>query len=238
MSHLELLAVNVTLTITIFADSMRWCVSNEHDHLSGMLPPVHGQRLVQPRRNRLRPIPSPRRVQRGQILADLGDVGREAEVLEDPGVILRRMVAVGYEPDAQVLWLLELARVEDMRADFLDVACRGGYVAALASRAILDENEVAVEGRGLLVSQHVCTIGLPSAQSREGITNEQHTASFCWGHGAFLVAPALAERVLHCCPHNQDPRLRTSFGVEFRICLLRELVMMIKIPVVKCRVKS
>ena len=57
------------------------------------------------------------------------------------------MVAVRDEPDAQVLLLLELARVKDVRADLLDVARRGCDVAPLAACAVLYEDEVA-EGKG------------------------------------------------------------------------------------------
>lgn len=85
---------------------MRWGVSNKHHHLSGMLPPVHGQRLMQPCGDSLGPIASSRCVQRRQILTDLRDIRSEAKVLVHPCVVLRRMVAVSYESNAQVLLLL------------------------------------------------------------------------------------------------------------------------------------
>lgn len=77
---------------------------------------------MQPCGDSLGPIASSRCIQRRQILTDLRDIRSEAKVLVHPCVVLRRMVAVRYEPNAQVLLLLQLARVEDMRADFLDVA--------------------------------------------------------------------------------------------------------------------
>ncbi len=53
------------------------------------------------------------------------------------------MVPVGYESNAEVLLLLQFSRMEDMRADFFDVACCGGYVASLAACAVLDKDKVA-----------------------------------------------------------------------------------------------
>ena len=33
------------LTIPVFTDAVRWCISDEHDHLARLLPPVHLERL-------------------------------------------------------------------------------------------------------------------------------------------------------------------------------------------------
>jgi hypothetical protein len=128
---------------------MRGRIRNEHHHLARILPPVHIQRLRERRRDRLGPIAAARRIQRRQVLVHRADVAREAKVLGDVRVVLRRVVAEGDEPDAQVLRRLQLARLEDVRADGLDVLRRGGDVGALAPCAVLDKYKITVAARGV-----------------------------------------------------------------------------------------
>lgn len=100
--------------------------------------------LCEGRRDRLWSVSAAAGIQRAQIPLDLADVGREAKVLGDIGVVLWRMIAVRDEADAEVLLRLELARLEYMLADGLDVLGRGRDVAALAACAVLDKDEVSV----------------------------------------------------------------------------------------------
>lgn len=77
----------------------------------------------------------------------LRDVGREAKILGDVRVVLRRVVAVRDEADAEVFAGLQLAGLVDVVANLFDVLRRRCDVAALAARAVLHEDEVAVWGR-------------------------------------------------------------------------------------------
>jgi hypothetical protein len=107
-----------------------------------MLPPLHIQRLVHTRRDRLRTVPTPRRVQRLQMALHFLHIGREPKVLCDIRVVLRWVVPEGDKPDAEVIPRCEFSGLVDVFADQLDVLRRGGDVAALAARAVLDENEI------------------------------------------------------------------------------------------------
>ncbi len=75
----------------------------------------------------------------------LVDIGREAKVARHVSVVLRWVIAIGDEADAQVLAGLQFARLVDVVTDELDVLRRGGDVGTLASGAVLHEDEVAVE---------------------------------------------------------------------------------------------
>jgi hypothetical protein len=73
---------------------------------------------------------------------DLVNVRRKAKVARHVGVILRWVVAIGDEADAQVFAGLQLARLEDVFADELDVFRRGGNVGSLAAGAVLYKDEI------------------------------------------------------------------------------------------------
>jgi len=74
---------------------------------------------------------------------DLVNIGRKTKIACYVGVILRWVIAIGDEADAQVLAGLQLARLKDVLADELDVFCRGGNVGSLAASAVLDKDEIA-----------------------------------------------------------------------------------------------
>ena len=131
-------------TIPVFANAVRRRVGDEHDHLARLLPPVHFERLRKTRGHRLRPVAASRSVQTGEVAVYLVDIGREAKVARHPGVVLRRVIAIGDEADAQVLAGLQLARLVNVVADELDVLCRGGNVGPLAPGAVLHKDEIAV----------------------------------------------------------------------------------------------
>jgi hypothetical protein len=52
---------------------------------------------------------------------DLVNIGRKAKIACHVGVVLRWVIAIGDEADAQVLAGLQLARLKDVLADELDV---------------------------------------------------------------------------------------------------------------------
>jgi len=133
-------------TISIFSNPMRWRIRDKHDHLARVLPPVHVESLRKGSSDCLRAISTTTRVERTQVAVDLTNVGREAKVLGDVGVVLGRVIAKGDEAYTEVFSTLKLAALEDVCADLLDVAGRGGDVAALATCAILDEDEIAAGG--------------------------------------------------------------------------------------------
>jgi hypothetical protein len=74
----------------------------------------------------------------------LVDIGRKAKVARHVSVVLRWVIAIGDEADAQVFAGLQLARLVDVVTDELDVLRRGGDVGTLASGAVLYEDEIAV----------------------------------------------------------------------------------------------
>ena len=78
---------------------------------------------------------------------DLVDVGREAKVARHISVVLRRVIAIGDEADAQVPAGLQLARLIDVVADELDVLGRRGDVRPLAPGAVLHKDEIAMRMR-------------------------------------------------------------------------------------------
>ena len=47
------------LTIAVFANAMRWCVGDEHDHFARLLPPVHLERLREAGGDRLGSVAAP-----------------------------------------------------------------------------------------------------------------------------------------------------------------------------------
>ena len=132
------------LTIPVFANAMRWSVGDEHDHLARMLPPLHLQRLREARGDRLGSVAASRGVQAREIAVDLVDIGRKAKVARHVGVVLRRVIAIGDEADAQVLAGLQLARLVDVVTDKLDVLRCRGDVGPLAPGAVLNKDEIAV----------------------------------------------------------------------------------------------
>ncbi len=135
------------LTICVFANAVRWCVGDEHDHLARLLPPVHLQRLREASGDRLGTVAAARGVQAREVAVDLVNVRRKAKVARHVGVVLGRVIAKGDEADAQVLAGLQLARLVDVLADELDVLRRGGDVGPLAAGAVLDKDEIAAECR-------------------------------------------------------------------------------------------
>ena len=74
----------------------------------------------------------------------LVDIGRKAKVARHVSVVLRWVIAIRNEADAQVLAGLQLARLVDVVTDELDVLRRGGDVGTLAPGAVLHEDEIAV----------------------------------------------------------------------------------------------
>lgn len=78
----------------------------------------------------------------------LADIRREPKVFRDVGVILRRVIAKGNEAHAQVFLALQLARLEDVRADLLDIPRGRGDIAALATCTVLNKNEITGVLRG------------------------------------------------------------------------------------------
>lgn len=59
-------------------------------------------------------------------------------------MVLRWVIAIGDEADAQVLAGLQLARLVDVVTDELDVLRRRGDVGTLTPGAVLHEDEIAV----------------------------------------------------------------------------------------------
>lgn len=154
-------------TIAILSNAMRWGISNQHDHLARLRPPVHVQRLGQRCGDSLGPISTAARVQRPQVLLDLEDVRGETKVLRDIGMVLWGMIAVRDQANAQVLLRLQLSRFENMLGYNLDVLRRRRNVAALASCAILYKDEVSVQ------------VNIRSVGSRASFSTVQRTASSC-----------------------------------------------------------
>lgn len=130
------------LTISVFANAVRWCVCDEHDHLARTLPPVHLECLRKASGDRLGAISASRGVQAREVAVDLVDVGREAKVARHVSVVLRWVITIGDEADAQVVAGLQFARLADVVADELDVLRRGGNIRSLASGAVLHKNEI------------------------------------------------------------------------------------------------
>ena len=56
---------------------------------------------------------------------DLVNIGGKAKIACYVGVVLRWVITIGDEADAQVLAGLQLARLKDVLADELDIFCRG-----------------------------------------------------------------------------------------------------------------
>ena len=110
---------------------MRRGVRNENNHFARIRPPFHLKRLRECRSDGLGSIATPGRVQARQVLVHLRDVRGEPEVLRHVRVVLRGVVAVRDESDAEVLAGLELARLVNVVADLLDILRRGGDVAPL-----------------------------------------------------------------------------------------------------------
>jgi hypothetical protein len=97
------------LTIAIFANAVRWCVGDEHNHLARALPPVHLECLCEASGDRLGTIAASRGVQAREVAVDLVDVGREAKIARHVSVVLRWVITIGDEADAQVVAGLQLA---------------------------------------------------------------------------------------------------------------------------------
>ena len=74
----------------------------------------------------------------------LVDIGRKAKVARHVSVVLRWVIPIGDEADAQVLAGLQLARLVDVVTYKLDIPRRGGDVGTLAPGAVLHEDEIAV----------------------------------------------------------------------------------------------
>ncbi len=74
---------------------------------------------------------------------NLVDIGRKTKIACYVGMILRWVIAIGDETDAQVLARLQLARLKDVFADELDVFCRRRNVGPLTACAVLDKDEIA-----------------------------------------------------------------------------------------------
>lgn len=72
----------------------------------------------------------------------LVDIGRKAKVARHVCVVLRWVIAIGDEADAQVVAGLQLSRLVDVVTDELDVLRRGGYVGTLATGAVLHKDEI------------------------------------------------------------------------------------------------
>jgi len=136
------------LTISVFADAVRWCVGDEHDHLARLHPPVHLERLREAGGDGLGTVAASRGVQAREVAVDLVDVGREAKVARHVSVVLRGVIAIGDEADAQVLAGLQFARLIDVVADELDVLGRRGDVGPLAPGAVLHKDEIAADALG------------------------------------------------------------------------------------------
>jgi len=126
---------------------VRWCIGDEHDHLARLLPPVHLERLREASGDGLGTVAASRGVQAREVAVDLVDVGREAKVARHISVVLRRVIAIGDEADAQVPAGLQLARLIDVVADELDVLGRRGDVRPLAPGAVLHKDEIAMRMR-------------------------------------------------------------------------------------------
>jgi hypothetical protein len=97
----------------------------------------------------------------------LVDIGRKAKVARHVSVVLRWVIAIGDEADAQVLAGLQLARLVDVVTDELDVLRRGGDVGTLAPGAVLHEDEIAV----------VCYTSDWRVSASKQMRDDAHTAS-------------------------------------------------------------
>jgi hypothetical protein len=160
-------------TVPVFTNAMWWCIGDEHDHLARLLPPVHLQRLREAGGDRLGSVATSGGIQAREIAVDLIDIGREAKVARHVGVVLRRVITIGDEADAQVIAGLQLARLVDVVTDELDVLSRGGDVGSLAPSAVLHENEIAVVCRIQLESEQrdrdeICTYSILRSSSTGG----------------------------------------------------------------------
>jgi hypothetical protein len=96
----------------------------------------------------------------------LVDIGRKAKVARHVSVVLRWVIAIGNEADAQVLAGLQLSRLVDVVTDELDVLRRGGDVGTLAPGAVLHEDEIAV-----------CYTSDWRVSASERMRDDAHTAS-------------------------------------------------------------
>lgn len=121
------------------------CIGNKNNHLARLWSPIHIQRLCQSCGDGFWPVAATTCIKRAEIVLDLVDIGGESKVLGDIGVVLWRVISVGYETNAEIFLCLQLAGLEDMLADRLDVLRCGGNVAALAPCAVLDEDKIAKE---------------------------------------------------------------------------------------------
>jgi len=88
-----------------------------------MRPPVHVECFIETCSDRLGAVTTAASIETLEVVVYTLCVGRKAEVLGNVGVVLRRVVAVGNEPDPEVVWVQQLARFKDGRADLFDVAC-------------------------------------------------------------------------------------------------------------------
>ena len=129
-------------TIATFTNAMGRGIRDQHDHLARVLSPIHIQGFVESGGYGFGTISPSRCIEAAQILVDLGDVGGKAEVFDHVSMILRWVITVGNQSNAEVLRGLQLAGFKDMGADGLDVLGSGGDVASLASRAILDKYKI------------------------------------------------------------------------------------------------
>lgn len=132
-------------TISVLANTVWRCIGNENNHLACLWSPIHVQRLCQSCGDGFWPVAATTRIKRAEIVLDLVDIGGEPKVLGDIGVVLWRVISVGYETNAEILLSLQLAGLEDMLADGLDILRGRGDVAALATCAVLDEDKIAEE---------------------------------------------------------------------------------------------
>ena len=146
--------MNCWFTISVLANAVRRRVRNEHDHLARVRSPLHGKCLGKCGGDRFGTIATAGSVEAREILVDLRNIGRETKVPRDVCVILRRMVAVRDEADPEILSGLQLAGLIDVVADLLNVLRRRGNVAALASRAILHEDEITATNQTLVIAGH------------------------------------------------------------------------------------
>lgn len=128
---------------------MRGGISNQNCHLTSRRPPLQLRRRLQSRRNRLWPISTCRRnsasakftgqvqsrppshqkltpgsEQGSQVLLDRSDVGSEFVRLGDVGVVLRRVVPVSDQADAERLRGRELLRLLNVFHDEFNVLGR------------------------------------------------------------------------------------------------------------------
>lgn len=133
-------------TVAVLSYAMRRRIRDEHHHLACVRSPAHIESFRECSSDRLRSITTARCVQAREVTMNLRDIRGEAEVLCHIGVVLRWMVPVGDESDAQIISTLEPPRLVDVVTDLLDISCGGGYVAALAPRTVLYEHQVA-DGR-------------------------------------------------------------------------------------------